>query len=138
MNGILGYELDPMKLSVEEKAICKEQISFYREHYPIIADGDYYRLTSPYDNPYITAWQHVTTDRKQSLVSLVLTDKESNDAQRYLKLKGLDPNAMYQITGQDRTYSGALLMNAGLPVPFELHEYEGIQFCLQMTKGASA
>ena len=89
-------------------------------------------MSSPYENPYFTAWQHVSKDKKKSLVSLVLTDKESNDAQRYVKLKGLDRNAMYKIEGQKERYSGAVLMYAGIPVPTELKEYEGVQFCLKM------
>ncbi len=132
MDGILGYELDSLKLTKEEKDACREQIRFYKKHYHIIADGDYYRLSSPYENPYYTAWQHVSKDRKKSLVSLVLTDKESNDAQMYLRLKGLDKNAMYAVEGMEGQYSGTLLMYAGLPVPGELGEYEGIQFCLEM------
>ena len=74
----------------------------------------------------------MSKDRKKSLVSLVRTDKESNDAQMYLRLKGLDKDAMYTVEGLEGRYSGALLMHAGLPVPGELNEYEGIQFCLEM------
>lgn len=132
MDGILGYELDSTKLSAEEKKICRDQIRFYKKNYRLIAEGDYYRLTSPYENKNFTAWQHVSKDRKKSLVSLVLTDRESNDAQYYLKLKGLEREAMYRIEGQKGRYSGALLMNAGIPVPFELNEYEGVQFLLKM------
>lgn len=132
MDGILGYELDSTKLSDGERAACRKQVRFYKRNFRVIAEGDYYRLTSPYENPYLTAWQHVSKDRKKSLVSLVVTEKESNDAQRYLKLKGLEPDAMYRIEGQKGRYSGTLLMNAGLPVPAELLEYEGIQIVLKM------
>lgn len=134
MDGILGYELDSTKLSPEEKAVCREQIRDYKKNYSLITEGDYYRLTSPYENPYFTAWQHVSRDKKKSLVSLVLTDKESNDAQRYLKLRGLEAEAMYKIEGKKGQYSGALLMKAGIPVPFELNEYEGVQFSLRMVR----
>lgn len=132
MDGILGYELDSTKLSAEEKAACREQIRYYKRNYKLIAEGDYYRLTSPYENSYFTAWQHVSKNKKRSLVSLVLTDKESNDAQRYLRLKGLERDGIYRIEGQKGYYSGALLMNAGIPVPFELNEYEGVQIMLKM------
>lgn len=131
MDGVLGYELDSTQLTEEEKAICRDQIRFYKKHYRVIAEGDYYRLSSPYENPYFTAWQQVSRDKKKSLVSLVLTDKESNDAQRYIKLKGLDKAALYQIEGQKECYSGAVLMYAGIPVPAELKEYEGIQIVIK-------
>lgn len=132
MNGILGYELDPTLLDNKEKKACREQIRFYKEHYEIIACGDYYRLESPYENLYVTAWQHVSRDRKHSLVSMVITDREGNDAQRYVKLKGLDTKAYYQIEGLEGRYSGAVLMNAGIPVPNDLNEYEGTVVCLDM------
>ena len=131
MDGVLGYELDSTKLSKEDKALCRDQIRFYKKHYKVIAEGDYYRLSSPYENPYFTAWQHVSRNRKKSLVSLVITDKESNDAQRYVKLKGLDKDGVYKIEGQPELYSGAILMYAGIPVPPELGEYEGIQMVIK-------
>lgn len=138
MDGILGYELDSTKLSAEEKAECREQIRYYKENYRLITEGDYYRLTNPYENRYFTAWQHVSRDKKEALVSLVLTDKESNDAQRYLKLKGLERDSMYTIDGLEGRYSGAVLMNAGIPVPSSLNEYEGIQLRLSQAGSGDA
>ncbi len=132
MDGILGYELDSTKLSAEEKEECRRQIQFYKTHYQLIAEGDYYRLTSPYEDGRFTAWQHVSRDRREALVSLVMTDREGNDAQRFLRLKGLRADAFYRVSGYDRVFSGALLMSAGLPVPLTLNEYEGIQYSLRM------
>ena len=63
---------------------------------------------------------------------MVITDREGNDAQRYVKLKGLDAKAYYQIEGLEGRYSGAVLMNAGIPVPNDLNEYEGTVVCLDM------
>lgn len=131
-DGILGYELNSMVLSREEKALCREQVKFYKKSYDLIADGDYYRLTNPFENRYVTAWQHVSRDKKTALVGLVLTDIEGNDGQLYLKLKGLKKEAFYVIEGNGgRRYSGAALMYAGIPIPGELKQYEGIQFMLR-------
>ncbi len=131
MDGIFGYELDATKLTADEKAECREQTSRYKKYYPLIADGDYYRLTNPYEDLYLTAWEHVSPDRKCALFSVVLTDKEANAPQKYVRLKGLDPNKFYKIEGMDRSFSGQLLMSAGLPVPFGLGQYEAVQYYLK-------
>ena len=135
MDGIFGFELDSTKLSKEEKDACRIQSETYKKYYPIIADGDYYRLTDPFQFTEYTAWQHVTKDRTESLFSLVLTEKEPNDAQRYIRLKGLDPKAWYEIGGLPGRFSGSLLMNAGLPVPGSLGQYSSVQYHIQMISG---
>ena len=134
MDGILGYELDSTRLSGEEREECRRQVETYKHFEDLVLTGDYYRLSSPYANPYFTAWQFVSRDQKRSVVSLVLTDKESNDAQRFVKLRGLSPKGRYRIKGQEQIFSGALLMNAGLPIPPGLKEYEGIQFELTIAE----
>ena len=128
MDGILGYELDSTQLSREEKALCREQITRYKRLYGLIAEGDYYRLTDPYRFGEYMAWQHVSKDRTHALLSLVLTQKESNDAQRYVKAKGLDPGQTYCVSGLPGCFSGQVLMSAGIPVPGNLLQYEAIQF----------
>ena len=135
MNGIFGFELDSTKMSREEKELCREQSEFYRKHYWLIANGDYYRLTNPFENKEYTAWQHVSKDKTESLASLVLTDKESNAPQLYLKLKGLNDSDFYRIQGDDRIYSGKALMTAGIPVP-NLAQYESVQYYLTKVKEA--
>ena len=135
MDGIFGYELDSTRLSEDEKAQCRAQVQAYKRFEDLILTGDYYRLTSPYTNPFFTAWQYVSKDKRRAVVSLVLTDKESNDAQRFVKPRGLLADAFYQVDGTDRFLSGSLLMNAGIPIPFELKEYEGIQFGLTLLEG---
>ena len=137
MDGVLGYELDSRVLTDEEKALCREQVKFYKKHSRLICEGDYYRLTNPYEDRSFTAWQQVSRNKKESLVSLVLTDKESNAPQLYVKLKGLEPDAMYQVEGTEGCYSGALFMNAGIPVPSSLGEYEALQFVLRMVQKQS-
>lgn len=132
MAGVFGYELDPTRMTEEEKARCREQIRFYRKYARLILEGDYYRLTSPYENRYFTAWENVSADRKRALLSIVVTDREGNEAQRYVKLKGLDPERYYRIEGRKGRFSGRLLMSAGIPVPDDLKEYDSLQLGLKM------
>lgn len=131
MDGILGYELDSTKLTEEEKQICREQVEAYKKNYRLIVHGDYYRLTNPYTFSEYVAWEHVSPGRDEALISLVLTEKESNDAQRYIKAKGLNPRMQYRVDGMEGSFSGQALMSAGLPVPGNLMQYEAVQYFIK-------
>ncbi len=131
MCGTFGYELDASKLSEEEQDICREQSSLFRKYYPIIFGGDYYRLSNPFEVGNMTAWQHVTKDKTESLLSVVVTNLTCNGPQEYVKAKGLLPDAMYRINEGKQVLSGAALMHAGLPIDREVPEYSSFQFYLK-------
>ncbi|MCI9213354.1 MAG: alpha-galactosidase [Ruminococcus sp.] len=131
MCGTFGYELDASKLSEEEQEICREQSDLFRKYYPIIFGGDYYRLSNPFEVGNMTAWQHVTKDKAESLLSVVVTNLTCNGPQEYVKAKGLIPDAMYQINDGEQVLSGAALMHAGLPIDREVPEYSSFQFYLK-------
>lgn len=131
MCGTFGYELDATELSEEDQEICREQSELFRKYYPIIFEGDYYRLTNPFKVGNMTAWQHVAKDKKESLLSVVVTNLTCNGPQEYVRAKGLIPDAMYQINDGEQVLSGAALMNAGLPIDREVPEYSAFQFYLK-------
>jgi alpha-galactosidase len=131
MCGTFGYELDASKLSEEEQEICREQSDLFRKYYPIIFGGDYYRLSNPFEVGNMTAWQHVTKDKAESLLSVVVTNLTCNGPQEYVKAKGLIPDAMYRINNGEQVLSGAALMYAGLPIDREVPEYSSFQFYLK-------
>jgi alpha-galactosidase len=133
MSGTFGYELDATHLSDEEKALCKEQSELFRKYYHIVFYGDYYRLTNPFEMGNMTAWQHVTKDKRESLISVVVTNLTCNGPQEYIHAKGLEPTAMYTINGEkEKCLSGAALMYAGLPIDREVPDYTAFQFYLEM------
>ncbi len=134
MCGTFGYELDATHLTDEERAICKEQSDRFRKYYHILFTGDYYRLTNPFESGNMTAWQHVTKDKSESLLSVVVTNLTCNGPQEYIRVKGLEPEAMYRINDGEAVYSGAALMNAGLPINREISEYTSFQFYLARQK----
>ncbi len=130
MCGTFGYELDATHLTKEEQKICREQSRLFRKYYHITFYGDFYRLTNPFAPGNMTAWQHVTKDKRESLVSVVVTNLTCNGPQEYVKVKGLEPFAMYSVNGSQETRSGAGLMNAGIPINREVPEYSAFQFHL--------
>jgi alpha-galactosidase len=129
MSGTFGYEMDPNKTTPEEKEAIKAQIAFFKEHYDLIQRGDYYRLTDPFaEGPY-TAWEHVSPDRREALVSVVTGPVRAAAPFMTLRLKGLDPELTYQVNGEG-AYPGDILMEAGWPLPELLGDYQSLQLCL--------
>ncbi|MCI8303842.1 MAG: alpha-galactosidase [Lawsonibacter sp.] len=129
MAGTFGYEMDPNKTSPEEKEAIKEQVAFFKEHYDLIQRGDYYRLTDPFQNGPYTAWEHVSPDRREALVSLVSGTIHAAAPFYTLQLKGLDPQLTYQVNGEG-IWPGDVLMNAGYPLPVFWNDYQSMQLLL--------
>ena len=111
--GSFGYELDPNKFTEEDKKIVKQQVGEYHKYYDVIHFGDLYRLISPSENPFRAAWEFVSEDKTEALLTSVVMRKPEDRA-LFIKLKGLDPDKYYIDEDTDEVYSGALLMNAGL------------------------
>ena len=75
----------------------------------------------------MTAWQHVSKDKSESLLSVVVTNLTCNGPQEYIRAKGLAPDALYSINGGEGLYSGSALMNAGLPIDREVEDYSSLR-----------
>ena len=126
MAGTFGFELDPAKLSEEEKAAVREQVRQYKAWEMLIRKGRYYRLTNPFSDT-CAAWMFVSGKKDRALVSVVMLEMHGNMTVSYVKMKGLDPGAVYRDTANGRRYFGADLMEAGLPMPVEQKEYPAYQ-----------
>ncbi|MBE5869788.1 MAG: alpha-galactosidase [Lachnospiraceae bacterium] len=130
MSGTFGYELDPAKLSEEEKEAVKEQIKTFKRLGELIRTGDYYRLSSPFTEPY-TAWEFISEDKKHMLVNVVITEDYGNPEVLCIKPLGMLPEAVYteKVTGKE--YTGDVLMEAGIPIYPPMEEYPA--YCLEFT-----
>ncbi len=113
MWGTFGYELDPCKLTDEEKTVIKAQISDYHKYYNVIHYGELYRLITPTENDFYCAWNFVSEDKAEALFTFV-TMRKAECPLRIIRLKGLDAQSYYKDEQSGAVYSGALLMNAGI------------------------
>ena len=130
MHGTFGYEMDLSRCTPEEKEIAKRQTARFKEYYGLIRDGDYYRLSDPFQNGPYTAWEHVSPDKKEALVSLVTGPQRGASPFPALRVKGLDPRLSYRVNGEG-SWPGDVLMQAGLPLPILWGDYRALQFHLK-------
>ena len=111
--GTFGYELDPRKLTQEEREAVKRQVADYHKYYNLTHYGDFYRITAPTENPFFCDWAFVSPDKSEVLFTRVVMRQPINRYQP-VRLTGLDPDKLYTDEETGRVYSGALLMHAGL------------------------
>ena len=130
MAGTFGFELDPKKLSAGEKAEVRREIAAFREDAPLVQNGLYYRLSDP-TRELCCAWAFVSEDGKRCLLSAVLQSRHGNMPAQYVKLRGLSPCARYRVRETGIVLPADALMDAGLPLPLELGEYESVVWHLE-------
>ena len=124
LTGSFGYELDPTKLSDEDKEAVKESAALYKQYGDLFVGGDYYRLRSPYEGNN-AAWCFVSPDKSRAFAAYVRVYVECNGENDRLTLSGLDPAAAYRETRTGQTFTGSMLMHYGLKIDQEyLGEYQ--------------
>ena len=112
MPGTFGYELDPETLDDLEREEIRGMNQLYRDLQPLIFHGRYDRLTSP--DQGMALWEISDDDRV--LVQGLVYETEPNALRRRVRLRGLDPEAVYKdADGLRRT--GQALMTGGLLLP---------------------
>ena len=141
--GTFGYELNVNALSGEEKDAIRAQIDDYKKYAELIAHGDYYRLCALEDMPDCSAWMFVSPDRKEALVSLVMTHLRANAPFPWFRLQGLIPEGTYALEVTNPfsisleaagCATGAALMHGGYAFPFPWGDYRAMQLHLTLTE----
>lgn len=125
MAGTFGYELDLNTLSGVELAEIRSQIAWYKKIRHTVQFGDLHRLEAPWSHPAAAeasryaAWEHISKDKKQAVVSVVWTFAEATPEYITLQLKGLDPDARYKFTSLQSEVMQAFLKQAVFDLPAE-------------------
>ncbi|MCC3373243.1 alpha-galactosidase [Cohnella sp. REN36] len=119
MMGGLGIGANIGKWSEKEMAEAARYVSLYKEIRHLVTDGDQYRLASLRDSN-IAAYQYVGRDGDEAVVFAFLQSEHFGGSERRLRLRGLDPEAVYEVRGDDGSEAwvrhGSTLMHLGLPL----------------------
>jgi alpha-galactosidase len=113
-----------------------EHVRLYKKIRPLVQFGDFYRLLSPYEGNE-TAWMFIGEDGREAVVFYFNVLAEANSALRRLRLKGLDPEADYEVEPLDGfgdatgVYGGDHLMYAGLSLQTGQGDFQSRLFRLR-------
>ena len=155
LSGTFGYELDITAIPEEDRNAIPEQVEIYHRYGELVREGDYYRIACNAEHAgYYDAWMSVSKDKRSALVTYIQCRAYPGGKGRVIKLKGLEPSAVYEIklVGSDDEnscwcsrdkkaawealstdrLSGSSLMNAGLIMPNLPGDYA--QITLEITK----
>ncbi len=114
MVGTFGYELDVTRIPQEDRDAIPAQIAEFNKYNPIIRTGDQYRIGNIFEDNMWDAWIFVSKDKAEAVFTFVQVLGRPNYRNRRIKLKGLDPDAMYKNMDDGEVHSGAALMNVGI------------------------
>jgi alpha-galactosidase len=121
MCGMLGVGGHLLHWTEEERAEAAQWIDLYKEIRHIVQFGDLFRLRSPQEHPF-SAVQYMSKDRAEGVLFAFRTHLPPPAQVPPLYVRGLDPNARYEIEGVDGVRSGVGWMRGGLQL--ELHNFE--------------
>lgn len=125
MLGNLGYEFDLTSLPDEAIQAISQQVARYKDIRETVQFGDFYRLKKT-ANTY--AYNYVNKDQTQAVVTFVKILSVPEAPLLHVKLKGLDPDAVYRCDSLDATFYGDELMNVGLTIPYVQKDFFSVQY----------
>jgi alpha-galactosidase len=119
LGGSFGYELDPCKLTDDERAALRDQVAFANRTQLLRLYGNLYWLQMPF-NGNDAAWMSVSEDRGEALFTMVRAMARPNAMPPMVRLAGLDAGRRYRVVETDEVYGGDELMRVGLccPLPY--------------------
>ncbi|HSV85393.1 MAG TPA: alpha-galactosidase [Levilinea sp.] len=113
MCGSLGVGGHLLHWSQAERKEAAQWISLYKEIRHIVQLGDQYRLRSAQEGPF-SAVQYMSKDRSEGVLFAFRTHIPEPFMLPPLYLRGLEPEAIYEIEGEAEPKSGLAWMHTGM------------------------
>ncbi len=130
LGGCFGYELDPRKLTEDERSAMVAQVKYAQDTEETRARGSLYRLLSPFECND-TAWISVSGDQAEAVFTFVRAQTLANRAPALVKLRGLKADAKYRVEETGETYFGDELMYSGLLCPVKQGDAASLLYTLK-------
>ena len=130
LGGCFGYELDPRRLTDEERSALRAQVAYANQTQELRLYGALYRLLSPFEGND-TAWMSVAPDRSRAVFTMVRALSQPNTPPPLVRLRGLDPARDYRIVETGEVYGGDELMRVGLCVPLAQRDAASAVYTLE-------
>ena len=124
----LGFDIDPARLSANERAFCRQAVANWRSFAPAVMEGDQHRLVSPHTSNHM-AVAYVSKDRGLGVLFAYDIHPRYDERPAAVRLEGLDPDRRYRVEevnlmpgarpslpAHGRTFTGDYLMKVGLDV----------------------
>ena len=121
MAGVLGIGADITEWGEEQKEIARACVSQYKAIRHIVQRGQVYRLVAANESGY---WAHQVNseDGREGILFAYRTHISQPGRLLRLRLRGLDPQTLYSVEGQEGIRSGAAWAHSDIVL--ELADYE--------------
>lgn len=107
----MGYEMDIIQMSNEEKKSIRKHLKDYNQERALIMKGTFYRLHSPFESN-TCVWMFA--NKKQAIIYVFRNVYQVYDLSLLIKIPALDSQSLYQEQRTKQVYSGSELANCGL------------------------
>ncbi len=125
----MGYELNILTLSDEDKRAIKNHLNQYKAQRDLIQNGSFYRLCSPFESN-ITAWLFESKAKDEILLFVFKNCFNITELNTILTIPYADPTAEY-IDSNGYHYFGDELKYSGLSIPFEKGDFQSYSLHLK-------
>lgn len=130
-SGNMGYEMNILNLSPEEKEQIQAHLSVYKAERDLIFDGEFYRLRSPSEDDSIYAWMLTDRQREQAIIYAFTAAYDVANLSILLKIPYLDSGRVYVNQSTGSCFTGEELCCAGLAFRFPQGDFPAVKFVLQ-------
>lgn len=126
----MGYELNILELSPEEREQVRVHLASYKAARDLILYGEFYRLHSPSDGD-VCAWMLTDRKRKQTVIYAFVSTYNTAGLCMLLKIPYLNPKRIYVDVETGQRFSGEELRYAGLALRFPQGDFPVVEITLR-------